>query len=64
MMFFDINIRRKVIFFEIYVLTCPIRVDKYCKTFSPKEMMCTMSTIRGQWNKENDAAVFSPGDQR
>ena len=23
-----------------------------------------MSTIRSQWNKENDAAVFSPGDQR
>ncbi|MFF5399013.1 hypothetical protein ACFY4F_16705 [Peribacillus butanolivorans] len=51
-------------FFEINVLTCPSRVYKYCKTFSPKEMMCTMSTIRSQWNKENDAAVFSPGDQR
>ncbi|MFE4130351.1 hypothetical protein [Peribacillus sp. YIM B13482] len=23
-----------------------------------------MSTIRSQWNKENDEAIFSPGDQQ
>ncbi len=27
------------VFLKIYVLTCPIRVYEYCKTFSPKEMI-------------------------